>query len=219
MISLYIARQTWLHRVPPGIKLAMLAATSVALLPAHGPTLLLAISALAAMGFISLGAPGLRRLNLLMKTAGLVACLVGVVQFSFVVANLGVGAATQTALVSALRLLSLVMLADLVSVTTPISETLRVIQSLLRPLIYVGFHTRGVDLSVGLTIRLAGLLRQRLDSAAQAFQARSQRRAGLRVMVPLIRQLGQASGHLAEALYARHLRSRASHPSIDALNQ
>ncbi len=92
----------------------MLATASIALLPAQGPELLMIMSALAISGFISLGAPGLRRLNLLMKTAGLVACLVGVIQFLFLVANLGVEAATQAALVSTLRLLSLVMLADLV---------------------------------------------------------------------------------------------------------
>lgn len=197
----------------------MLATASIALLPAQGPELLMIMSALAISGFISLGAPGLRRLNLLMKTAGLVACLVGVIQFLFLVANLGVEAATQAALVSTLRLLSLVMLADLVSVTTPIAEMLRVIRTMLKPLTYLGLHTRGVGLSVGLVIRLAGLLRQRLESAAQAFQARSERPAQLQVIIPVVRQMGQANEHLAEALYARGLRSRASHPSTDAPNQ
>lgn len=197
----------------------MLATASIALLPAQGPELLMIMSALAISGFISLGAPGLRRLNLLMKTAGLVACLVGVIQFLFLVANLGVEAATQAALVSTLRLLSLVMLADLVSVTTPIAEMLRVIRTMLKPLTYLGLHTRGVGLSVGLVIRLAGLLRQRLDSAAQAFQARSQRPARLQVIIPVVRQMAQANEQLAEALHARQLRDRASPPSIDAPNQ
>lgn len=197
----------------------MLATASIALLPAQGPELLMIMSALAISGFISLGAPGLRRLNLLMKTAGLVACLVGVIQFLFLVANLGVEAATQAALVSTLRLLSLVMLADLVSVTTPIAEMLRVIRTMLKPLTYLGLHTRGVGLSVGLVIRLAGLLRQRLNSAAQAFQARSQRPARLQVIIPVVRQMAQANEQLAEALHARQLRDRASPPSIDAPNQ
>jgi biotin transport system permease protein len=219
VISLFISSQTWLHKVPPGIKLAVLAAVSIALLPEQEPTLFVAVTALSAAGFISLGAPGLHRLNLLFKTAGLLSCLVGVIQFLFLIANLDVGAAARAALVSALRLLSLVMLADLVSVTTPISKMLRVIQTLLKPLALFGLHARKLGLSIGLMIRLAGLLRQRLDSAIQAFQIRSQRPARLRVMVPLVRQMGEANRHLAEALHARQLRSRASPPSIDAPNQ
>ncbi len=90
---------------------------------------------------------------------------------------------------------------------------------MLKPLTYLGLHTRGVGLSVGLVIRLAGLLRQRLDSAAQAFQARSQRPARLQVIIPVVRQMAQANEQLAEALHARQLRDRASPPSIDAPNQ
>ena len=211
MLSLYISYQTWLHQVPAGLKLLVLAATSVLLLPAESIGLL-GVSCLAlTAGFVGLGPPGRRRLIVLAKTAGLLALLIGVFQFCFSYLELGPVDAGRVALVSALRLLSLILLADLVSVTTPTAAMLNAIRRFLSPLEKMGLSVQRLAVGVGLMIRMAGLLRERLALVSQAIQARAGRRAGVEAIAPLIRQLGPLNRQLAEALYARQLRGQPPH--------
>lgn len=62
-----------------------------------------------------------------------------------------------------------------------------------------------LSLSVGLLTRLAGRLRQIKDTISQAFRARIEGPAGLRVIALLIRQGRQKSEKMA-AVYVRRLR-------------
>ncbi len=213
MLSLYISSPTWLHRVPAGVKLTTLGAASVLLLPATQLGWLLGACVLGVTAFLSLGAPGQRRLACLVKTAGALALLIGVFQFLFSLQDTGYKAAFHAAAVSAMRLLSLVLLADLVSVTTPTGELLRAIHWLLAPLQLLGVSIKKLELSIGLMIRLAALLNQRREAVNQAMKARTKKRVGLRAIAPLIRQLGPQNRQLAEALYARTLRSQSPNPS------
>ena len=211
LLSLYISYPTWLHHVPAGLKLIFLAATSVLLLPADSIGLL-GVSCLAfTVGFASLGPPGRRRLWGLVKTAGLLALLIGGFQFAFSFSDLGPVDAGQVALVSALRLLSLILLADLVSVTTPTAAMLNAIRRFLSHLETMDLSVHRLAVGVGLMIRMASLLRERLALVSQAIQARTGRGAGVKVVPLLIRQLGPLNRQLAEALYARQLRSRPPH--------
>jgi biotin transport system permease protein len=211
MLSLYISSPTWLHRVRPGFKLVALAAASVVLLPTNDVDLLGASCLAFTAGFVSLGPPGRRRLWGLAKTAGLLALLIGVFQFVFSYSELGLVDAGRVALVSALRLLSLILLADLVSVTTPTAAMLNAIRRFLRPLENMGLSVQKLAVGVGLVIRMAGLLRERLTLVTQAIQARTGKRSGVKAVAPLIRQLGPLNRQLAEALYARQLRGRPPH--------
>ena len=211
MLSLYISSPTWLHHVPAGLKLIFLAAASVLLLPADDIGLLGASCLTFTACFASLGLPGRRRLWGLTKTAGLLALLIGAFQFAFSYSDLGLINAGRVALVSALRLLSLILLADLVSVTTPTAAMLNAIRRLLSPLEKMGLSVQRLAVGIGLMIRMAGLLRERLALVSQAIQARTGRRAGVKAVAPLIRQLGPLNQQLAEALYARQLRGRPSH--------
>lgn len=212
MLSHYVSASTWLHRVPAGVKLIALAAASVLLLPATQLSWLFGTCALCAGGFLSLEAPGQRRLIWLIKTAGALALLVAVFQFSFSLQDTGYETAIHTALVSALRLLSLVLLADLVSVTTPMADILRAIHGLLAPLQLLGISIKKLELGIGLMIRMTALLNQRRKVLTQAIRVRTKRRVGLRAIVPLVRQLGPGNRQLAEALYARGLRSQSLDP-------
>lgn len=206
MLSLYISSPTWLHAVPASLKLTALAAASVLLLPATQLGWLFGTCVLSAAGFLSLGAPGHRRFVWLIKTAGALALLVGVFQSLFSLQEAGPDAAIHAAAMSALRLLGLVLLADLVSVTTPMAELLRVIHWLLAPLQLVGVSIKKLELSIGLMIRTAALLNQRREAVTQAIRARTSKRVGLRLIAPLVRQLGPQNRQLAEALYSRQLR-------------
>jgi biotin transport system permease protein len=206
LLSLYISSPTWLHRVPASFKLTVLAAASVVLLPANDAHLLGVICLAFTAGFVSLGPPGRRRLGGLAKTAGLLALIIGAFQFAFSCSELGPVNAGQVALVSALRLLSLILLGDLVSVTTPTAAMLSAIRGFLSPLETMGLSVQRLSVGVGLMIRMAGLLRERLALVSQAIQARTRRKAGVKAVAPLIRQLGPLNRQLAEALLARELR-------------
>lgn len=206
MLSLYLSESSWLHRVRPGTKLLVLAVASMALLPSTSLVLLLTVSLLAVLGYLSLLAPGRRRLVVLLKTAGLLAGLVGVFQFGLVYPSSGLVLAGELALVSALRLLALVMLADLVSVTTPITEMLAVFRRILAPLDRLGVSTDTLTLLVGLLIRATSLIHQRLQTIQDAYRVRCGRSAGIRAVAPLVRQTFEANHRLAEALEARSLR-------------
>lgn len=206
MLSLYISSPTWLHHVPAGFKLVVLALTSALLLPADNIVLLGASCLVFTAGFVSLRAPGRRRLVAVTKTAGLLALLIGVFQFCFSYSELGLVDAGRVALVSALRLMSLILLADLVSITTPTAAMLNTIRRFLSPLENMGLSVQRLAVGVGLMIRMAGLLRERLALVSQAIQARTGRAADVKAVAPLIRQLGPLNRQLAEALLARELR-------------
>jgi biotin transport system permease protein len=208
MLSLYISSSTWLHRIHAGLKLSTLAVVSVLLLPADDVGLLGASCLAFTAGFVSLGPPGRRRLVALIKTAGLLALLIGVFQFAFSYSELGLVDAGRFALVSALRLVSLILLADLVSITTPTAAMLKAIRRLLSPLGTMGLSVQRLAVGVGLMIRMAGLLRERLALVSQAIQARTGRRAGVKAVLPLVRQLGPLNRQLAEALLSRELRQQ-----------
>jgi biotin transport system permease protein len=211
MLSLYISSPTWLHRIHAGLKLPTLAVVSVLLLPEDDVGLLGASCLAFTAGFVSLGPPGRRRLWGLTKTAGLLALLIGAFQFAFSYSELGPVDAGRFALVSALRLVSLILLADLVSITTPTAAMLKAIRRFLSPLETMGLSVQRLAVGVGLMIRMASLLRECLALVSQAIQARTRRKAGVKAVTPLIRQLGPLNRQLAEALYARQLRGRPSH--------
>ena len=220
MLSLYLSKPTWLHRIRPGTKLLLLAVASVALLPTQDLRLLISVSLLAVMGYLSLGAAGRRRLGLLLKTAGLLAGLIGLVQFAIVYPESGWRLASEMALVSALRLLALIMLADLVSLTTPITDMLAVFRRALQPLGSLGVSVESLTLLVGLVIRVTGLVQQRLQTIQDAYRARFGQPAGLHAAAPLVRQVLQTNAQLAEALQARVLRRSnpvSTEPHIDRI--
>jgi biotin transport system permease protein len=208
MLNLYISSRTWLHHVPAGLKLIFLAAASVLFLPTDDIGLLGASCLAFTAGFVSLGLPGRRRFWGLVKTAGLLAVLIGVFQFVFWSSELRPVEAGQVALISALRLLSLILLADLVSVTTPTAAMLSAIRRFLSPMEAIGLSVQRLAVGVGLVIRMAGLLRERLALVSQAIQARTGERSGIKTVTPLIRQLNPLNRQLAEALLARELRQQ-----------
>ena len=193
--------------------MAALATVSVMLLPSQNLSLLSAATLAATLGFLSLGAPGRSRLLILTRTIGLLAALIGLFQFALVLSEVTIGEALLAALISGLRLLSLVLLADLISITTPVTEMLHVLSAALRPLNRMGYSSHRLSLAVGLVIRGGGLLKQRLDTLNDCYRARTSKSGGLRIIAPMIRQSGQTNLALADALQSRALRRPSNQQS------
>lgn len=199
MISRYISTQTWLHRLPASTKLLLLVAVSMSCLSVSDWRWPLAGLALSAIIYFSLGNPGRSR-------------LLGLKIFLPVILGLGVFQGLvmdwNLSAVSVTRLLLMIMLADLVTVTTPMQEMLRVAAPILRPLQCFGLDPKKLALAVALVIRFIPLLLNQWQSQREAFMARSQRRPGLGLLIPFMSQALRRTDQIAESITARQLNSR-----------
>jgi len=112
-------------------------------------------------------------------------------------AELGEGA------VILLRLVIVVMLANLVTMTTRLSEMIGVIERLTAPLGRIGLSPRLLALAVALVIRFIPVLAERVGQIRDAIRARSPRSPGWRLVVPATLAALDDADHAAEALRAR----------------
>lgn len=194
MLTLTHPRKTPLHRWPAGLKLALLAGFSLLLfrLPPVG------------LGAAAVFLAGLHlALGRDLARAGLRALLP---LWPFVLV-LGIwhvfgGTPVQGGLLI-LRMMLAVAAANLVTLTTPLSGMIAVIERLAAPLRHIGLDPRAVALAMALVIRFAPLLLERQRGIAMAWRARSHRRPGWRIALPLTLSALDEADQVAEALRAR----------------
>ncbi|MGA0984904.1 MAG: CbiQ family ECF transporter T component, partial [Burkholderiaceae bacterium] len=151
MLSLYLSQPSWLHRIPASNKLAMLAGASVMLLPVTQLDLLGATLSLGMVGHLSLGSPGRRRLQSLLKGLLPMLFFLGLAQWLAMVLSLGWQTGSwlglEQAFVTLLRILSLVVLADLVTLSSTTQELLHALRYVLRPLQWLGVSSSTLSLA------------------------------------------------------------------------
>lgn len=195
MISLTSPVETRAHGWPAGAKLGLLCVATMALF-AMGSLVghLLAFAAMlalyAAPGWIFFRA-GLARLRVLWPF------LLVILLWHLFSATLGQGA------VIALRLLTAVGLANLVTMTTRLSDMSAVVHWLASPLRRFGIGTRGLELGIALVIRFTPMLAGKGLQLSRAWRARSPRRPGWRIVLPFALCAIDDAEHVAEALKAR----------------
>ena len=194
MISLYISQKTWLHQVPAGTKLLALAAISIVVLPV-GNILFLALGGcLVTLVYLSMGWSGLSRLIGLRAMLPLILGL-GIFQ-GFVIS-------WELAALSVTRLLLMIMLADLVTATTPMQEMMRVILPWLRPLRVIDLDPKKLSLAVTLVIRFVPVLLAQWQAQSEAWSARSKKRSGFKLIAPFMNETLRRTDHVAEAIVSR----------------
>jgi biotin transport system permease protein len=194
MISLYISQKTWLHQVPAGTKLLALAAISIVVLPVDD-VLFLALGGCVVAGiYLSMGRPGISRLIGLKAMLPLILGL-GIFQ-GFVIS-------WELAALSVTRLLLMIMLADLVTATTPMQEMMRVILPWLRPLRVIGVDPKKLSLAVALVIRFVPVLLAQWQAQSEAWSARSKKRSGFKLIAPFMNETLRRTDHVAEAIVSR----------------
>ncbi|WP_108126901.1 energy-coupling factor transporter transmembrane component T family protein [Saccharospirillum mangrovi] len=194
MISLYIAGRSPLHRLPAGIKLTALMAISIALYPIDQPLWLLPVLLLTVVGYASLGAGGLQRLTLVKPILPILALIL-----IFQTWTQGWAAG----LVLLQRLLILVLLANLVTLTTSMDAMMAAVMPLLRPLRWVGIAPHRIAFAVALLVRFVPVLMALTASLLDAWRTRGGGRQQWRLAVPLLINAIRMSDHIAEALAAR----------------
>lgn len=195
MLALTSPVQTPLHRLPAGAKLAALLLFTAALFQFHSlPALAAALAGVAALhlpGGLPFAAHALRLLRPLWPFLLILAL------WHLWTADLAGGA------VILLRLVTAVAAANLVTMTTRLSDMIGVVERIAAPLARLGLPPRTLALAIALTIRFLPVLSDRLTRIAEAWRARSPRRPGWRILAPATLATLDDADQVAEALRAR----------------
>ena len=195
MLTLTSPAEIWAHRLPAGLKLAALALATMGLFALQEPLHLLATALLTAMlyttGGMRFALVGLRLLRPLWPFV----LVLGL--WHLWTADLAGGAAIL------LRMLTAVALANLVTMTTRLSDMIVVFQWLARALAPLGLSPRRLGLAMALVIRFVPVMLDRLTQIRESWSARSCRRPGWRVLVPATLAALDDADRAAEALRAR----------------
>ncbi|KDE40624.1 MAG: energy-coupling factor transporter transmembrane component T family protein [Nitrincola lacisaponensis] len=194
MISLYIAQKSWLHRLSAGIKLLFLAAISLLLYPVEQPSVLLLFLIATLLAYATVGYAALRQL-LALKT------LLPLFALIFLLQWWSVGFAPAALLV--MRMLTLILLANLITLTTRMDDMMDAVMPLFAPLRLLKIETRRIAFAVTLLIRFIPVLMAVVNHLLDAWKARGGGRKLWRLVIPLTIQSIRLSDSVAEALAAR----------------
>ncbi len=105
--------------------------------------------------------------------------------------------------VTALRMLTAVALANLVTMSTKIAEMIDLIKWLLTPLRRLGLRTRPFEIAIALVVRFTPVLVQKGSALTDAWRARSPKSPRWRIILPFTVLAIDDADHVAEALRAR----------------
>jgi len=195
MISLVSPIETRAHHWPAGGKLAALCLASTALyvvnlvwlqLLAAGVTLVL----YALPGRIFLRA-GMRALRVMLPILAIVLVWHIVIQ------------EPERGIKVTLQMMTMIALANLVTMTTSLEDMTEVLHRICRPLYRLGLPPYLLETLVPLVIRFTPVLIGRVEMLALAWRARSRKRPGWRLTFPLVIAALDDSEHVAEAMRAR----------------
>lgn len=195
MLTLTSPRETPLHGWPAGAKLAALCLFTLALFQLTAPLWLIWVGLGLVVGHLALGRDialaGLGLLRPLWPFALVV-----------VVWHLALRDPTGGAVIL-LRMAIAVAAANLVTMTTRLSDMLAVLMRLLAPLSSLGLPGDRIALAIALVIRFIPVLTDRLAVIQSAWSARSPRPPGWRLLIPAALAALDEAEHVAEALRAR----------------
>ncbi len=163
MLSLYLDRPSWAHRLPAGAKLLALCAVSIVLLPIDDPRILIATALGATALYPLLGRDAVRQLALVKPLIPILVVLMGLhLWFDD----------WQTGIAAVARILTMVLLANAVTMTTTMSDMMDALNPVLAPLRWIGVDTGRVALAVALVIRFVPVLFAEWRARETAWRAR-----------------------------------------------
>lgn len=195
MLSLNLQPKTWAHHIPVGAKLLILTLTSVALFPVQSLWIMCAALFVTAMLYASLGAHGLRAGAKGLKPLFWFVALIAV--YHVVTRDITGG------VLLIMRMLTLVGMANFVTMTSRLDDMIDLVMRLLGPLRRIGVPVAGIGLAFAMVIRFTPVLIAKGTFVIEAWRARSARVANWRVIVPITLVAIDDADHLAEALRAR----------------
>ncbi|SNS97074.1 biotin transport system permease protein [Geodermatophilus saharensis] len=198
-LTLYVPGAGVVHRLPAGVKLLALVVLAVALFAL--PSVTAAAAALAGVVAVGLLVARLPAAVLTRQARAVVWWLLVLLLVHAVTTDLRTGTHV------ALRLLTLVLAAAVVTATTRVSEMVRVVERLCAPLRLVGVRPARVGLAIAMALRFIPVLVERADRIRAAQAARGGTARGVRALrttvAPLLVQVLQMAHDVSEALDAR----------------
>lgn len=195
MLTLTSPRETWAHRWPAGVKLGLLCLWTALLFQITSPLWLTLAALILLILTATCGTLFLKTALLHLKPLWPFILIVAIWHLWLRDPSGGVGII--------LRLLTTVAAANLVTMTTRLSDMIAVITALCRPLARIGLNPATLALAIALVIRFIPVMLHRMEQIRDAFRARSTGRAGWRVLTPALLAALDDADHVAEALRAR----------------
>lgn len=195
MISAFRPGTGLLHRTPAGVKLLALAVSAMMLSLWHPPPAAMLVAAAAATvllwstGTLHEAARSWWRLRWLILVLG---------------GALWVFAGWETALVNTGRVVTLLLLAEIVTRTTRMEDLVDILGRMLRPLRRVGADPDAVALAISLAIALVPVIEGFATQVRDAHRARGLR-LGVRAALPLLVMALRHADDVGDALIARGL--------------
>lgn len=195
MLTLTSPVETWAHRLPAGAKLVALGVATLGLFSLIEPLPMAAATLAVAALYLTCGWQFARTAVVLLR---------GLWPFVVIIAiwHLWQRDATGGTTII-LRIITTVAAANLVTMTTRLSDIIAVIAWAARPLGVLGLQPRVLALAVALVIRFIPVMLLRVQTIAESFRARSARRASWRILVPALLAALDDAEFVAEALRAR----------------
>lgn len=195
MLTLTSPIETWLHRVPAGAKLAVLCLTTIAVFRVDEPQALAAVLIGVVILYLSFGwqffSHGMKMLRPLLPFIAIV------VLWHAWIDDLSGGS------VIILRFVTAVAIANLVTMTTRLTDMVAVVERVTPSIAWLGLKPRTVAISMALAVRFVPVLGQKVEQISLAWKARSARRANWRILIPIILAVLDDAEHVAESLRAR----------------
>ncbi|WP_208435077.1 energy-coupling factor transporter transmembrane component T family protein [Bartonella phoceensis] len=194
MISLYLAQDTFVHRLRPGIKLLSLAICATILFMVSAIPIFLLFLLFIALLYRVAKVPFNNVLKQL-KTIGLFLILIFVFQVIF--------KSWLTGFEVVLRLISLVFLASLMSLTTKVSDMVGVIETCLQPFRRFGINPSKFSMVISMAIRFIPVVSEKFNEVREAQRARGFNTNIAALAMPLMIRTIRMASEVAEALDAR----------------
>lgn len=194
MIALHVPGDSVLHRAPAGIKLLALfiLALAISLYPHDLPSLSATVAVVVALHLAALLPP--TTLPKQLWQAKWIVVVMVVTQLVFLT--------PWDALVNTVRVVSIVLLAGLLTLTTRSEDLLGALETGLRPLTRIGVDPRRVGLTLSLAIAMLPVVAGIAARVRDAERARGVR-LGPRLVVPVLVLALRHADDVADALTAR----------------
>lgn len=194
MGSLYSEQHTWLHSIPAGVKLLMLALLGTGLFLTDQLIWLAVTTAVCVAIYASMGRASSRAKPL----------LIGVLVASALVASFHLFMQHPAlAAITVMRLVSATLMGIALTLTTRYSDLLQVFEWVLSPLQRVGIKTESIALQLSLMLRFTEhffVLWRRLDDA---HRVRTGQAGGFKILAPLTLHMLMTARRVADALHLR----------------
>lgn len=194
MGSLYSEQHTWLHSIPAGVKLLVLALLGTGLFLTDQLIWLAVATAVCVAIYASLGRASSRAKPL----------LIGVLVASALVASFHLFMQHPAlAAITVMRLVSATLMGIALTLTTRYSDLLQVFEWVLSPLQRVGIKTESIALQLSLMLRFTEhffVLWRRLDDA---HRVRTGQAGGFKILAPLTLHMLMTARRVADALHLR----------------